>query len=329
MTRQLFEYHSTFGYRFIPDLKARVEHESGGYLLRTNSSGFRCEHNFDGERCSNTHRALLFGDSFTAGDGVSNKNRYGDKLEEMIKNLEVWNFGLSGTGTDQQFLIYDELAQNIDCDVIIIGVLVENIRRVAARFRHFELTSGEEQLLCKPYFTLVDGELIVHQIPVPQEPVDEKSLPVDQIDQNGRMPWLRLLVNSLGPIPKQIVQKVTGYDPVPAYNMVDDADWQLMSAILQRWIERCRQPVILVPIPLYQHVEKTANPDSYRARFRELAALTGAVLHDPLDDLWSFSHQERRKFRFKEDIHLTSAGHLALAESLAPIIRSTLSAKKS
>ena len=36
MSRQLFQYHPTVGYHFVPGLKARVEHEAGGYLMRTN-----------------------------------------------------------------------------------------------------------------------------------------------------------------------------------------------------------------------------------------------------------------------------------------------------
>ena len=44
--RQLFEYNDVLGYRFIPNIKARIQHESGGYLLKTNSSGFRCKHDF-------------------------------------------------------------------------------------------------------------------------------------------------------------------------------------------------------------------------------------------------------------------------------------------
>ncbi|MDH3213224.1 MAG: hypothetical protein OEM05_12130, partial [Myxococcales bacterium] len=84
MNRQLFEYHPTFAYRFIPGLKARVDHEGGGYLLRTNEQGFRCRHNFESEKPEDVYRVLLFGDSYTAGDGVSNKDRFGDVLETMI-----------------------------------------------------------------------------------------------------------------------------------------------------------------------------------------------------------------------------------------------------
>ena len=70
MNRQLFEYEPTFAYRFIPGLKARVDHEGGGYLLRTNAQGFRCNHDFDAPKSDGIYRVLLFGDSYTAGDGV-------------------------------------------------------------------------------------------------------------------------------------------------------------------------------------------------------------------------------------------------------------------
>jgi carbamoyltransferase len=46
MSRQLFEYHPVIGYRYIPGIKARVPYESGGFLIRVNSSGFRCRHEF-------------------------------------------------------------------------------------------------------------------------------------------------------------------------------------------------------------------------------------------------------------------------------------------
>ena len=42
------------------------------------------------------------GDSFTAADGVSNRQRYSDLLEARLPGIEVYNFGLPGTGTDQQ-----------------------------------------------------------------------------------------------------------------------------------------------------------------------------------------------------------------------------------
>ena len=99
--RQLYEYHHAIGYRFIPGLKARVPHEGGGFLVAVNSSGFRCRHEFDKDPVADGRRLLLFGDSFTAGDAVSNKQRYGDLLEDRLPGLQVYNYGLPGSGTDQ------------------------------------------------------------------------------------------------------------------------------------------------------------------------------------------------------------------------------------
>ena len=100
--RQLYEYHPVIGYRFIPQLKARIPHEGGGYLLQANEAGFRSNRPFIAARTPGMRRILFFGDSFTAGDAVSNQQRYTDLLEARLARTEAYNFGLSSTGTDQQ-----------------------------------------------------------------------------------------------------------------------------------------------------------------------------------------------------------------------------------
>jgi lysophospholipase L1-like esterase len=326
MERQLFEYHPCYGYRFIPGLKVRVDHEGGGYLLKANQAGFRCEHQIQATKAPGSFRVLLFGDSFTAGDGVSNKQRYGDVLEHLVPGLEVYNFGLSGSGTDQQYLIFQEHAHAIEHDVVLIAVLVENIRRVAARYRQFDSTDGVRLVMAKPYFSLDDrGALELHHQPVPRDPVPETEIEDrEQVDWGGRFEWARSAVNRLGPVVKDLAQRVTRYQPLPHYDSPADPSWQLMRGILLRWIGESAKPVVLCPLPLYQHVEGTASPDGYRARFRELAAESGATLHDPLDDFLRYSTAERRAFRFATDVHFTPSAHRAMAESLAVTIRALM-----
>ncbi len=325
MNRRLFEYDPNFAFRFIPGLKARVDHEGGGYLLRTNAQGFRCDHDFDASKAEGTYRILLFGDSYTAGDGVSNKNRYGDRLEAIVPGIEVFNFGLSGSGTDQHYLIYQKLATGVDHDLVVIGILVENIRRVVARLRPFISAEGEDLVLAKPYYRLEDsGELTLYNVPVPEDPIQPKDLsPEDRafLDQGGRMVWLRQTVNAMGSQVKEFAQKVTGYQPLPEYDDPDGEAWQLMKAILVKWIGEMNRPVVICPIPLYQYIEGTASPEGYRARFRELEEIEGVVVHDPLDDFLAHPAEARRNFRFPKDCHLTSAAHQVLAESLAPRIQ--------
>ena len=104
--------------------------------MRVNQSGSRGGHEFVKEKIATGPRLLLFGDSFTAGDGVSDGKRYGDLLEQLIPGLEVYNLAMPGTGTDQHYLIYQEFARDIESDLIILGVSVENILRVKARYRN-------------------------------------------------------------------------------------------------------------------------------------------------------------------------------------------------
>jgi len=323
--RQLFEYNDVLGYRFIPNIKARVQHESGGYLLRTNGSGFRCKHDFLAHKKNNINRILLFGDSFTAGDGVTDNKRYSEVLEREIEALEVFNYGLSGSGTDQQYLAHQTFAKEIDHDILVIAVLVENIRRVASHYRYYENDQGKTLLFAKPFYELENDELILKQCPPAKAPIEEKDLPNSKkktIDTGGRFQLLRKLVIKVGV--KDLIQKFIKYQPVPEYNSATNPVWLIMRKILENWIVEHQTPVILMPIPLYQHVEETSDASAYQARFKELSDATGCTLHDPLTDLLKYTPEQRRKFRFEHDIHLTPKGHEAIATSVAPVIKKIL-----
>lgn len=329
--RQIFEYHPIIGYRFIPAMKARVPHESGGYLIQTNNCGFRCIHDFKEKKPESVFRIILFGDSYTAGDGVSNQYRYSDLLEQQIGQLEVLNFALPGTGTDQHYLIYREYAIHIEYDAMVIAVWVENIRRVGARYRLYQDDQGRDVLYAKPYFELENGRLVLRNTPVPREPISEAELSRDErrlVDWGGRFLTLRNVVERLGFL--NMARRLSRYQPMPEYKDPKNPSWRLMKAILLEWIRSCANPaaVILMPIPIFHYVEGTSNPEHYQARFRELAKESGCILHDPLPDMIRYSSEERRNFRFANDIHPTRQGHEALASSLRPIIEKLMKAQK-
>lgn len=323
--RQLYEYHERMGYRFIPGLKARVPHEAGGFLVRVNNCGFRCEHDFEVQRRPGKRRALLFGDSFTAGDGVSNRQRYGDLVEQALPNLEIYNFGLPGSGTDQQYLAWQEYGAPLECDVVILAVLVENIRRVAAKYRWFVGDDGQQKVFGKPYYEIDGDKLVLCGVPPARQPLDESDLDEEdrgRVNRGGRFPAVRKLVRDLGM--QDLAQRALRYQPLPEYNDGQHPAWSLLRRLLLEWIAAIPQPVILMPLPLAQYVEETADPSGYQARFAEAAATAGCTLHDPLADLRKYPKEERRAFRFEKDIHLTPAGHRALARSLAPVLERRL-----
>lgn len=57
--RQIYGYHPVVGYRFVPNLKVRIPHEGGGYLMQINESGFRSNRPFVKERTKGSSRVLF------------------------------------------------------------------------------------------------------------------------------------------------------------------------------------------------------------------------------------------------------------------------------
>ena len=145
--RATFRYHPRFGYFFRPNLRLwqLPHHETAPfYLISTNSVGARCyrepEPNIDD--CG--IKILFIGDSLAAGDSVSNRERFTDVLEQLLPGAESHNYGLSGTGHDQQLLIHREFAPLIDPDVLVlcpaIGCIGRNL--LTDRLHYDPLTGG-------------------------------------------------------------------------------------------------------------------------------------------------------------------------------------------
>lgn len=324
--RAIYQHHPIVGYHYIPNLQVRIPHESGSYLFRTNGAGFRSPHEFRPQR-QGKRRILLFGDSFTAAEGVSDGLRYGDHLERLVPDCEVFNFAVPGTGTDQHYLLYREFAKSIDHDLIVIAVLVENIRRIVARYRPFSLGGGEQAFLAKPFFTLgSSGALALGGVPVPKRPILPHELPDAErgyVDVGGRFQWARRTLGRMGAPVKDGVQRLLRYQPLPEYDAEESPAWLLMKSLLRQWTEELGKPVIIMPIPLYQHVEGTATPN-YQTKFAGLARDAKVTVHDPLTDYQRLSREQRRAMRFAVDVHPTPAHHLLLAESLAKAVRDRL-----
>lgn len=315
----MFKYHPTIGYTFIENFKNRIQNETGGYLIKTNKIGFRSDYDFNFEK-DFRKRILLFGDSFTAADAVSNNQRFSNILEREIANLEVYNFGMPGTGTDQQYLIYQEFGRNYQRDLIIVAVLVENIRRISSRYRIFSDVNGNEIILEKPFFNVENNELVLLNKTVCKHPLNLIDIEVKErklIDTGGRFKELRKLVSSLGI--KEHVQRLSGYQPVPDYNSPENFNWKKMKLILEKWADDCDCPLIIMPIPLYQHIEGTATFLNVQRRFCELQH-RNIIIHDLYSDLMSFPLEHRKKFRFVNDIHPTPLFHQVIANSIAKTI---------
>jgi hypothetical protein len=332
-------YHPRIGYTYMPSAKLRVQGVNGGYLIRTNAAGFRSEREFRRERAPGTFRALLFGDSQTAGDGTSNPLRFSDLLEKAVPGLEVYNYGLSGSGTDQQYLTYRDFGVTVEHDLVVIALFVENIRRLRPRLLRSRDVTGEEVYRAKPRFEVGGEGLVLRDVPVPKEAWTAETLPRELLPHvytygseyssfrnpsEGHASFFRKLIPA-GPlrrIAKRMAAPFRKYEPLPEYSSSRTPDWVLLREILGTWIRESRAPVLLVLLPhdtawVPRSDLQRSDPRHYQARFRELAKETGCLVYDPLPELLKLSDVERAMLT--EWSHLSVQGHQAMARLLEPL----------
>ncbi len=295
--RQVFEYHSVFGWWHLPNIYARIPLGQTYHRVTTNAVGMRSDRDYPQIRPAGRKRVVFLGDSYTAGDGVSNNQRFTDLLEQRHVKLDAMNFGLNGSGTDQQLLIFEQLAAKYEADAYVLCICVENIARNL--YDCFPSYDWREQTVAyrpKPYFKLVNSDLILYNSPVPHE----RRLADDLDDWSCVFPYV-----------------VGDNDPYAIYKEQDSIHWRIMRAICQQCIAGAQgKPVFIIPMPMYNHYLGENEP-TYLPRFKELADDSNDVhVLDLLPSMQAVPLQQRRGFRFPDDPHYTSAAHSLVSDTI-------------
>ncbi len=159
-------YDAETGWAFRPN----STRQGGSFSI--NSAGFRSRRDVPSSPPADTLRIALFGDSFTAGDDVSDEETWGHQLEVMLNEggirAEVLNFGVGAYGMGQAYLRWRHLGIQFAPDIVILGLQPENLQRNVNIFR--QLLHGSGPAFSKPRFVLTDGELQLLNAPtIPPE----------------------------------------------------------------------------------------------------------------------------------------------------------------
>ena len=105
------------------------------------------------EKLSETARLLVLGDSYVWGFGVDQEGIFSQPQVHQSEK-ELINFGVSGYGTDQEYLFYLREGALFEADEVVLAFTpyndVEN-----------NLSSDQYDKL-KPYFTLSEQRLVLH-----------------------------------------------------------------------------------------------------------------------------------------------------------------------
>jgi len=158
-------------YLNLVDLSTVIYNENLGWTYRPhairqygdftiNGAGIRARREFSQSPPPDSLRIALFGDSFTAGDDVSDDEVWGARLEALLRDAgiraEILNFGVGAYGMDQAFLRWLHQGKNYAPDIVIFGLQPDNLKRNLNVFRQLMNIHGPP--FSKPRFALAaDG----------------------------------------------------------------------------------------------------------------------------------------------------------------------------
>ena len=157
-TGHRYLYDSEFGWRNIPGWRATTYDRP----LVINSKGLR-DREYAYEKPAQTRRILVLGDSYAWGYGVKGEETFAKVLEEQLArrdpdNWEVLNAGVSGWGTDQEYLYLMREGFKFSPDIVVVALFLLNDPENNVYSRQYGLD--------KPLFLNESLELV--NVPVPK-----------------------------------------------------------------------------------------------------------------------------------------------------------------
>jgi GDSL-like Lipase/Acylhydrolase family len=153
-----------FVYRYDPDLgwapvaNARAEFTGSRTVsVQNNSIGMRdIEHDRGG-----SPRILFIGDSFTWGFDVEAKDRFTEILRRKLPQADIFNAGVPGYGTDQEYLLLEKIWDAVKPDVVVLIFCSDNDRADNSSNMRYD---G----YYKPYLVQANGRWQFRGQPVPK-----------------------------------------------------------------------------------------------------------------------------------------------------------------
>ena len=152
-----YRYDAELGWAPIPHSSSAVT-TARTIQAQHNSLGFR-----DIEFKRDSRPTMLFiGDSFVWGLDVEANERFTDLLRQRMPGFNLVNAGVSGYGTDQQYLLLQKVWPTFEPDIVVLVFCADNDRLDNGTNIRYD---GYQ----KPYFaTAADGTLELRGQPVPK-----------------------------------------------------------------------------------------------------------------------------------------------------------------
>ena len=144
------QFHHKLGYEPTKNVDLVINAPGWNSIkLSTDANGFR--KSFPNPAAS--LKVLTVGDSFTWGDEVSNADTWQSCLNRKLSDIEFFNAGVMGYGTNQALMRAKDIIKNTSFDYVILQTLVgHDFKR-----DQLDIKSG----FVKPYLSKSGGKIVV------------------------------------------------------------------------------------------------------------------------------------------------------------------------
>jgi len=160
---EAFQFDPEIGWVGAPN--AAAQQTSGNRTISVQHNGLGLRERGLGDIAPD--RFLFLGDSFTYGYDAEAGERFSDLLQKALPQYGMVNAGVSGYGTDQQFLLMTRLWNDVNPKYVVLTFCVDNDRddnTSSYRYRKYH----------KPYFVRTgQGEWQVRGYPLPRPARDD------------------------------------------------------------------------------------------------------------------------------------------------------------
>jgi len=318
MDTGLVRYDPELGWRLSPGWRGRHHHADFDVEYAVGANGQR------GDPGDAGHPVAVFGDSFTFGLGVSERETFVSRLSELDPGSRYVNLGVPGYSTDQEVLLMRrELGRWSPRHVLLVVYLGNDLLDIQ---RPFPAQADHG----KPYFSLVNERLVLNNVPVPKSPKPLRAsradlaallLPGDDSARGPMVRWLRSL---------ELTRRLgLGLTVAPADDAFFDARLGEALALFRALIVVARDGVasggigmtlVLIPGQVY-----VARPDGHSARYQDylrrklldIGAELGVPVVDAALALRKAHERGESDLYHPNEGHLSPRGHRLVARVLA------------
>ena len=273
------------------------------FLIHQNQFGLRGSDELKLEKTSARKRVLVLGDSYVWGLGATQ--------DDIFTNPKVYgtddefiNCGVSGFGTDQEYLFYLRTGQKFDVDqVVLVFTPYNDIENNLASKQYSHL---------KPFFTLNGGELVLHNEHVVDTPIRTFF---SRLNRESRV--CNLVGEGYRGLTNVFLPKRSRLEPDVVVTDADRAGIELTLAILKKLKEAVaahHAEFYVIFIPYKPNVQRHL-PDNHPFVPLIAAGLTemGVSYREPYPEFLKSAMAGADPFNMKDN-HFNAAGHALFAK---------------